>query len=196
MSASRPDRSQLGAARAKEVHLHVVTRVVVEGHQREPVVGEDALVGGERPELGGGHRAVGHERHSPHQRDHPAAALGAAPVCDLLVRKVEGPVGVGLGRLLGEVHRRGEAGRLRALVLTGVGDVAEQLIAVRGRGGHGHVGAPVEGAVGKPHDPSGFAQVLTPAVQFREGLEEVCAQRLGPAAVGEGFLRWLGGADR
>src|ERR671914_1252301 len=179
---------QLGPARAVEADLDVVARVGIERHEREAVVHERALVGGGRAELGRGRRPVRHQRHAPYERDHPAPPLGPAPVADLLVREVERPVRVLSGGLLGEVRRRLEVHRLGALVLARVGDVPEHLALAGGSGGR-HVGASGPGAVREPADRCRVELLLGRA-------RELLAERLGPAAVGQGLLRRLGGEQR
>ncbi len=71
--------------------------------------------------------------------------------------------------------------------------MAVELVAGRGAGGRRDVGAPAPGAVGVPGDVPGLAEVLPLVVDPQAGGEELHAQAVGPAAVGELVLGRLGG---
>ncbi len=184
---------ELLAAAPEQLHVERVAAVVVGGDEREASLDEDALVDGEVGELGRRHGPAVHHRPAPHERHRGGLALLAAPRADDLVAEVDGPVGVRLGRVGGEVGHRVEVRRLLAVAAGRVADVAVELEAVRGAGDAGHERPPVPGAVGEPEDLADLAQHLTLVLDAQAGGEELLLERLRPAAVGQQVLRGLGG---
>ena len=74
-----------------------------------------------------------------------------------------------------------------------VGHVAVELIARRGEGGRRDERPPVPGPVRVPDDVPGLAEILALVVDPQAGPEELDAQAIGPAAVGQALLGRLGG---
>ncbi len=182
------------AAAVPQLHHEGVVAVVVGREQGEPVLDEDALVDGQVGQLGGddGAARAAHRR-APDQGHGRLAPLLAAPDAHDLVAEVELPVRVAGRGLVGEVGDGLEVAGVALLVAGDERHVAEELVAAGGVHRGGHVGAPVPGAVGVELDLAGVAQLDALGVDAQARGEELLAQAIGPAAVGQELLRGFGG---
>ena len=113
---------QLLAPGGEQLDFEQVVAIVVGRDQRETLLVELALIDGEAGQLGGHDRPAGDQRPPPDQRHRGDRPVVPAPGADHLIAEVELPIGIARGRLLGEVHLRGEVARVAAL---GRGDEAE-----------------------------------------------------------------------
>src|SRR4051794_32660699 len=180
---------ELVALLVVELDLEQVAAVVVGGQQREAPVAQQALVDGEVGELGGGDDPAPDERDAPDERHRRGLPLLAAPRAHDFVVEVELPLRMVRGGLVGGVGVSAEGGRLPAVLGGAEGDEADQLEAGRRRRRRRDPGAPVPGAVGIEQDVAGVPDVL----EVGGGGEELVAQAVRPAAVGQQLLRRLGG---